>query len=309
MGGAKLSWGLSRVADPARLTVISNTGDDETFYGLHVSPDLDTQMYTLAGLVDEERGWGLASETFHGIEMFRRYGEESWFSLGDLDLATHVLRTRMLRDGLSLTQVTHDLSQRLGVPCGLAPATDDRLRTTIATDGGSLSLQSYFVEHACEPVATGVSYQGSATAAPSPAAAQALDEADAIVFCPSNPVISIAPVLAVAGIRERVARFRGPRIAVSPLVGGRALRGPAAKLMRELGEDVSSAGVAKRLSGLCDVLVIDHADASEADAVRAQGIEPVTRDTIMSDAAAKERLAREVLEIVEARLGARETVQ
>ena len=158
--------------DPARLTVISNTGDDETFYGLHVSPDLDTQMYTLAGLVHEERGWGLAGETFHAIEMFRRYGEESWFSLGDLDLVTHVLRTRMLRDGLSLTQITHDLSRRLGVPCGLAPATDDPLRTTIATRGGPLSLQSYFVEHKCEPVATGVSYEGSADAAPSPAAAQ-----------------------------------------------------------------------------------------------------------------------------------------
>ena len=292
------------MADPARLTVISNTGDDETFYGLHVSPDLDTQMYTLAGLVDEERGWGVAGETFHGIEMFRRYGEESWFSLGDLDLATHVLRTRMLRDGLSLTQVTHDLSRRLGVPCELVPATDDRLRTTIATAGGPLSLQSYFVEHRCEPVATGVRYEGSGDAAPSPAAARALDEADAIVFCPSNPVISIAPVLAVAGIRDRVANFRGPRVAVSPLVGGRALRGPAAKLMGELGEDVSSGGVAKRLAGLCDVLVIDHADAAEADAVRAQGIEPVTRDTIMSDAASKERLAREVLDIAEARLGA-----
>ena len=307
VGGAKLSWGLSRVMDPARLTVISNTGDDETFYGLHVSPDLDTQMYTLAGLVHEERGWGLAGETFHAIEMFRRYGEESWFSLGDLDLATHVLRTRMLRDGLSLTQVTHDLSRRLGVPCGLAPATDDRLRTTIATRGGPLSLQSYFVEHKCEPVATGVSYEGSADAAPSPAAASAIDEADAIVFCPSNPVISIAPVLAVAGIRERVARFRGPRVAVSPLVGGRALRGPAAKLMGELGEDVSSAGVAERLAGLCDVLVIDHEDAPEADAVRARGIEPVTRATIMNDAASKERLAREVLDLIEARMGLEDT--
>ena len=179
----------------------------------------------------------------------------------------------------------------------------------IETRGGSLSLQSYFVEHKCEPVATGVSYEGSDTATPSPAAARALDEADAVVFCPSNPVISIAPILAVAGIRDRVANFRGPRVAVSPLVGGRALRGPAAKLMGELGEDVSSAGVAKRLAGLCDVLVIDHEDAAEADAVRAHGIEPAMRDTIMSDAASKERLAREVLDIVEARLGARETVQ
>ena len=303
VGGAKLSWGLSRVVDPARLAVISNTGDDDAFYGLHVSPDLDTQMYTLAGLSNKAQGWGLADESFHSLEMFRRYGEQDWFALRDLDLATHVLRTRMLHEGLSLTQITRDLSKRLGVECDLVPATDDSLRTKIATQDGNLSLQAYFVEHKCEPVATGVSYEGSATATPSPATERALAEADAVVFCPSNPVISIAPILAVEAIRERISSFNGPRVAVSPLVGDRALRGPAAKLMSELGENVNSVGVAERLVGLCDVLVIDSEDAAMADEVRSTGVEPVVRDTIMNDDEAKERLAREVMDIIGERIG------
>ena len=302
VGGAKLTWGLSRVVEPTRLTVISNPADDETFYGLHVSPDLDTQMYTLAGLSNQDTGWGLADESFQSLDMFRRYGEDAWFSLGDLDIATHVLRTRMLHDGLSLTETTQELSRRLGVKCTLVPATDDSLRTKIVSDSGVLSLQSYFVKHECKPLALSVSYDGSESATASPAASHAIGEADAIVFCPSNPIVSIAPILAVQEIRDRIAKFEGPRVAVSPLIGGRALRGPAAKLMGELGENVSSVGVAERLTGLCDVLVIDNQDITMSDAVRNTGIAPVPRDTIMNDSDAKERLANEVLEIIKERL-------
>lgn len=302
VGGAKLAVGLSKVLPPADLTVVGNTGDDETFFGLHVSPDLDTLMYTLAGLADPERGWGLAGETFRALGMLRRYGEPAWFNIGDQDLATHIMRTRLLREGRTLTEVTRMLAQRLGVQCVLAPMADEPVRTMVQTDQGELAFQEYFVHRRCEPRVTDVRFRGAERSRMSPAFAEALAKAQAVVYCPSNTIVSIGPFLAVPGVRDALQTFRGPRIAVSPIIGDKALRGPAAKMLEELKEDVSCVGVAKRLAGLCDVLLIDPVDAGLGGAVRRTGMDAVTRNIIMETPDDRVRLAREVMEIVQERL-------
>lgn len=302
VGGAKLALGLARVLSPEELTVVVNTGDDEVFYGLHVSPDLDTVMYTLAGLANPETGWGLADDTFNTLAMLKRYGAATWFNLGDKDLATHIERTRLLRQGCSLSEVTGHLSRKLGVQASLAPMSDQPVRTIVETDEGDLPFQEYFVMRRCEPRISGVRFEGAQKASMSPAFALALRTAQAVIFCPSNPVVSIGPILSVAGARDGLRAFRGPRVAVSPIVGDQALRGPAAKMFSELGEDVSCVGVARRLLGVCDVLVIDHQDAHRASDVRVVGLEPVVLKTIMETDADKERLAHEVLQVVQGRL-------
>lgn len=302
VGGAKLALGLARALPPDRLVIVGNTGDDETFHGLHVSPDLDTLMYTLAGLADPERGWGLAGETFQALAMLECYGAPTWFRLGDKDLATHLERTYLLTQGRSLTEATRHLCQRLGVEHPIVPMSDQPVRTIVETDAGTLAFQEYFVQRRCEPRVTAIRFQDAEAARPSPDFDRALAWADALVFAPSNPLVSIGPVLALPGVLDRLERFKGPRIAVSPLVGGEALRGPAAKMMRELGEEASCAGVARRLARLCDVLVIDTVDAALAEAVRAAGPTPAVRDTIMATDADKERLARDVLQLVTRRI-------
>ena len=302
-GGAKLALGLARVLSPEELTVVVNTGDDEIFHGLHVSPDLDTVMYTLASLANPETGWGLADDTFNALEMLKRYGAPTWFNLGDKDLATHIERTRLLHQGWSLSAVTQRLCHKLGVQVSVAPMSDQTICTIVETDEGDLSFQEYFVMRQCEPRIRSVRFEGIQGARLSPAFELALRSAQAVVFCPSNPIVSIGPILSVPGARDGLRAFRGPRVAVSPIVGDLALRGPAAKMFRELGEDVSCTGVARRLSGVCDVLVIDSQDAHRAREVRAAGLEPVVLDTIMETDTDKERLAREVLQIVQERLG------
>ena len=299
VGGAKLAWGLSQVLQPSRLTVVANTGDDEVFYGLHVSPDLDTLMYTLAGLADPDRGWGLAGDTFQALDMLGRYGEATWFNLGDRDLATHVLRTQMLNEGKSLSEVTERLARGLGVQCRLIPMADEPVRTVIHTDEGDLPMQTYFVGRGCEPKATGVTYRGADRASMPTGFSHAIRNADALVYCPSNPMLSLDPILAVPGVKEAVRQFQGPRVAVSPIVGGQALRGPAAKLLAELGEEVSPVGIARRMVGLCDVLVIDRADERLAASVSETGVKAVVRDTIMHTPEDKVGLARETCAIIQ----------
>ena len=301
VGGAKLALGLARVLPPEALTVIVNTGDDETFHGLLVCPDLDTVLYTLSGLADPERGWGLADETFHALDSLRRYGEDTWFGLGDRDLATHLLRARLLREGRSLSDVTAELARRLGIQCALAPMSDQPVRTVVETDEGPLAFQEYFVKRRCEPAVRAVRYEGAEAAAMSPAFAYALAHADAIVYCPSNPILSIGPILAIPGAAQAIAAFQGPRIAVSPIVGDAALRGPAAKMLRELGEDPSCVSVAKRLAGIAGVLVIDTIDAGRRDEVQAAGLRPVVTGTVMATIADKERLAAEIVAMVQER--------
>ena len=302
VGGAKLALGLSRVLPSKQLTVVVNTGDDEIFHGLHVSPDLDTVMYTLAGLANPEKGWGLADETFNALEMLKHYGAPTWFGLGDRDLATHIERTRLIREGRTLSEVTRHLCRKLGVQAAIVPMSDQPVRTIAETTEGDLAFQEYFVMRNCEPPIKGIRFEGAQHAHMAPGFEEALRTSQAIVFCPSNPFVSISPILAVHGVRNEFKTFRGVRAAVSPIIGDQALRGPAAKMFRELGEEVSCVGVARRLLGVCDVLAIDSQDAHRASDVWKVGLEPVVLDTIMETDADKERLAREVLQIVQQRL-------
>lgn len=292
VGGAKLALGLSKVLPPNKLVIIVNTGDDEEFHDLHVSPDLDTVMYTLAGLANPETGWGLQGDTFQGMEMLTRYGAPDWFNLGDRDLATHIRRSQLLHGGCTLSQVTEELCRRLGISHTIAPMSDDRVQTIVETSEGTLAFQEYFVKRRSEPAVKALRFQGAESAEPSPAFDAALKEACALVFCPSNPFLSVAPILAVKSVKKRIASFQGPRIAVSPIVGGAALRGPAAKMLQELGHPVSCVAVAQQYQDICDHFIIDEVDAPHADAIRSLGMEPQVTNTIMNTDEDKVALAQ-----------------
>jgi LPPG:FO 2-phospho-L-lactate transferase len=296
VGGAKLAAGLSRVLAPDELTIAVNTGDDETFHGLHVSPDLDTVMYVLAGLQNRGTGWGIAGDSFEALAALERLGAESWFRLGDRDLATHIRRTEWLRSGWTLSAVTAELCRHLGVKHRLAPMCDQAVRTIAITDEGELAFQDYFVRRRCEPRLIGTRFTGIEDAVPADAFASALAAARTIVFCPSNPFVSIAPILAIPGVRAAVESSQGLRIAVSPIIGGEAVKGPAAKMCAELGEQPSALSVARRYRGLCDLFVLDEADRALTAAVAALGMKALVTDTIMTDATAETALAETILE-------------
>jgi len=294
IGGAKLALGLSRVVAGADLMAVVNTGDDFEHLGLAISPDLDTVMYTLAGLDVPQRGWGRRDETWTFMSALEALGGESWFALGDGDLATHIERTRRLAAGEALSAITADFCRRLGVAARVLPMTDDIVRTHLRTADGWLDFQDYFVRHRCAPQVLEVIYDGDAAARAHPDVLAALGDPRlrAVVICPSNPFLSIEPILAVGGLREAIARTAAPVIAVSPIIGGRAVKGPTAKMMSELGVEVSAAAVARRYQDLLDAYVLDHADAAEA----AKLAIPVTvADTLMTTLADRENLARHVL--------------
>ena len=300
VGGAKLVLGLSHALPPEQLTIVVNTGDDETFHGLHVSPDLDTVMYALAGLTNTVTGWGVAGDTFQALDMLGRYGNPTWFNLGDKDLATHIKRTQLLNEGYTLSDVTRELCTLLGVRYPIVPMTNDSLRTVVDTDEGELPFQVYFVQRRCEPKALRIRFTNQGGASHSPGFQAALETAEVLVFAPSNPFLSVAPILAVQGVREAIRlNSLGPRIAVSPIVGGEALRGPAAKLLEELGHDVSCVGVAQQYVGICDVFVIDEVDEAQAPAIERLGMEVETAQTVMETDWDKTRLAMRILEIAE----------
>ena len=294
VGGAKLAHGLAAVLEPGELTVIVNTGDDEEFHGLLVCPDHDTVLYTLAGLADRERGWGLAGETWAAAGMLERLGEPAWFRLGDRDLALHVHRTRRLREGARLTEVNREIQRALGVVTPILPMADEPVRTRVRTPDGWLPFQEYFVRLGQAPDVLEVAFAGVKAARPTPEVALALAATEAVVLCPSNPFVSIAPILAVPGMRALLdaARGRGVRVAaVSPLVGGRALRGPADRMARTLGAESNATGIARLYAGLVDALLVDDVDATEAPAIAALGIEPVVGPTVMTDDASRAALA------------------
>jgi LPPG:FO 2-phospho-L-lactate transferase len=293
VGGAKLARGLADVLDSADLLVVVNTGDDFEHVGLHISPDLDTVVYTLAGMNDPIRGWGLEGETWQFMGALEALGGETWFQLGDRDLAIHVERTRRLRAGETLSSITRFFCERLGIRHRIVPMTDDPVRTIVHTVEGPLAFQDYFVRRRSEPIVSGVEFSGvqqSRMAGPV-AAARSDESIAAIVICPSNPYLSIAPILAVPGIRSILEQRRAPAIAVSPIVGGRALKGPAAKIMREMGKEPSSLEIARFYEGLIDVLVLDRSDAFLADDVRSLGITPVITNTIMRERRESRELA------------------
>ncbi len=294
VGGAKLAHGLAQVLAPEALTIAVNTGDDFEHLGLHISPDLDTVMYTLAGLADRERGWGLADETWNFMAALERLGGPAWFRLGDRDLATHVERTARLHNSATLSEVTCAIAGRLGIPHEILPMSDDPVRTFVQTDDGVLEFQHYFVREQCRPRVRALEYRGAERARPGAALLRALREATGVLVCPSNPYLSIAPILAIPGLKEALRAAR-PVVAVSPIIGGQALKGPAAKIMRELGVEPSALEVARFYRGLVDALVIDRTDATLAPAIEALGMRAVVADTVMRSDADRARLARECL--------------
>jgi len=297
VGGAKLALGFTRIVSPGSLVIAVNTGDDECFHGLHVSPDLDTVMYTLAGMANPETGWGLTGDTFHSLELLRNYGADAWFNLGDRDLATHIRRTQLLREGASLSNVTAELSRALGVEHVIVPMSDDSVKTVLTTDEGGLAMQEYFVKLRAEPQVKGIKYVGAESAQPSPTMAEALAAGGLLVLCPSNPFLSLGPIIEMSGVRRSLEEFPGVRVAVSPIISGLAVRGPAAKMMSELGHDVSCLGVARQYQRLCDYFLIDHQDANLAPEIADLGMQPVVTSIIMESESDKVSLAREILEL------------
>lgn len=303
VGAARFLRGLVRVVEPAAVTAVVNTADDDRFHGLCVSPDLDTVTYTLAGAEHPEQGWGLAGETFTVMDSLDRFGADTWFRLGDRDLATHLYRTRRLDEGATLTQVTTEIAAAWGIESTLLPMSDDRVatRVTVTTDDGArrtLAMQEWFVRERANPPVVAVDFAGAATARPGPDVLAAIATADIVLVCPSNPVISIGPILAVPGIREALVARRDRVVGVSPIISGAPVKGPADRLMGPLGIEVSCVGVARTYAEFCGTLVIDAGDAARAREVHAAGVRPVVADTLMTDARVAAALAQHTLDAV-----------
>jgi LPPG:FO 2-phospho-L-lactate transferase len=295
VGAAKFLRGLIEIAPQENVNIIGNVGDDITFYGLHISPDLDIVMYTLADLVCKKRGWGIEGDSFNCLNMLSRYGFDPWFKLGDMDLATHIYRTYLLRNGLTLSQVTLELCRRLGLKVKLIPVTDNYLRTIILSSEGRLSFQEYFVKRKCEPKVLNVIFEGSDKAEPAPGVLESLEEANIIVLCPSNPILSIGPILAVKGIRNFLRKSSKPIVAISPIIAGKALKGPADKIMLELGLKPSALTVAEIYKDFLKVFILDVRDKSLKPEIEELGIKVILADTIMSDLSKQIALASETL--------------
>lgn len=304
VGAARMLRGLVQVVAPEDITVIVNTADDTVFHGLHISPDIDTVTYTVSDNIDPERGWGLAGETWVAMDALKRYrdvGAVDWFNLGDRDLATHLWRSGRLRAGATLSEVTADLATAWGLTMRMLPMTDDPVATHVRTPLGELTFQSYFVQHHHEVSVSEVRFEGIESARPAPGVLEAIADADAIVICPSNPLVSIGPVLGVPGIREALQARRDRVVAVSPIVAGAALKGPADRMLAELGHESSVVGVARLYRDVASTLVIDEADVALADAVRQEGMACVVVDTIMSKPGVAASLAKAALATVSAK--------
>jgi LPPG:FO 2-phospho-L-lactate transferase len=295
VGASKLLYGLARVMDEAKLTVIVNTGDDIVLHGLHISPDLDIVTYTLAGVVNPKTGWGLRGDTFHALKAMKRYGREAWFNLGDRDLATHIHRTAILRCGGTLSEAADSIRRAWGVRARILPMCDAPVPTLIETNRGTMHFQEYLVKRQARPVVRGIRFQGVEKAGPAPGVLRAIAEAEGIVICPSNPLISIGPLLAVPGIREALRARREAAAAISPIVGGKSLKGPSDRMLRQMGHEVSALGVAKMYADICGIIVIDESDWRHRRRIHSLGMHAVVTRTIMRSTADKTWLARFVL--------------
>jgi LPPG:FO 2-phospho-L-lactate transferase len=296
VGAARLLAGLIQVVDGAELTAVVNTGDDLVLHGLEISPDLDTVTYTLSGAIDPERGWGLAGETWQAMESLRRLGGEAWFNLGDRDLGTHLYRTTRRHEGATLTEVTAEITAAWELGLRLLPVTDDPLRTRVTVEGdGEISFQEYFVHRQHSVAVSAVRFAGADESRPAPGVLDAISSADRLVIAPSNPIVSIGPLLAVPGVRDALVARRDDVVAVSPIVAGAALKGPADRLMTELGHEASVVGVARIYAELAATLVIDEADADLAPAVEAEGVRCIVAPTVMSSPERAAALGRVVL--------------
>jgi LPPG:FO 2-phospho-L-lactate transferase len=296
VGGAKMAQGLQCALSPGDLTVVVNTADDFDLYGLRICPDLDTVMYTLAGIADPGNGWGVAGDSHHALDAIARYGREPWFVLGDRDLATHILRSERLRRGVPLSTVTAELSAALGVPSRIVPMSDNQVATIVVTPQGRLAFQDYFVGRRQSDDVLGVEFAGIDGAYGNAAALTAIAAADAIVIAPSNPIVSIGPIVATPGVGEALAASEAPVVAVSPIVGGQAVKGPAAKMLATMGHEVSALGVARLYDGLIDGMVIDAVDGDLTPAIEALGVAVLVTQTVMGDTDDRLRLADEVLD-------------
>jgi LPPG:FO 2-phospho-L-lactate transferase len=302
VGAARFLRGLVRAVPATDVVVVGNTGDDEVFHGLHVSPDLDTVTYTLAGAVGST-GWGLADDTFRTLEAYARYGEPTWFRLGDADLATHLYRTSRLRQGATLTEVTAEITLAWDVKAKLLPMSDDRVATVIdvvAPDGApvTMAMQEWFVRERAQPPVAAVRFEGAAEAKPGPAVLDALAEADAVLLCPSNPVISIGPILALSGVRDVLRARRAAVVGVSPIIRGATVKGPADRLMAAAGIEVSCAGVASIYADICGTLLVDESDADRVADVESHGVRAAVAPILMRDADGAAELARRALDLV-----------
>jgi LPPG:FO 2-phospho-L-lactate transferase len=295
VGASKLLLGLAKVLDPAELTIIANTGDDIELHGLHVSPDLDIITYTLAGAVEERQGWGIAGDTFHTLQALGRYGRETWFNLGDRDLATHLHRTALLRAGRTLAEAAESIRHAWGVAARILPATNDRVESRVVTDAGAVHFQEYLVRDRGAGAVRGIVLAGLERARPAPGVLEAIAAADGIVVCPSNPIISIGPILGVPGVREAVRAAGAPAVAVSPVVAGASLKGPTDKMLAGLGHEVSALGVARLYADILDGFILDRQDAAHRPAIEALGLRAWTAQTVMQTREDKIDLAKVVL--------------
>jgi|Deesub1362B_J571_1020462.scaffolds.fasta_scaffold09343_2 LPPG:FO 2-phospho-L-lactate transferase len=295
VGAARFLQGLVHVVPPEEIVTIVNTADDIEFYGLHISPDVDIVTYTLANIVDQEKGWGIREDTFNCLDMLRKYGYETWFMLGDKDLATHIHRTILLKKGLKLSEVTENIRKTLGVKVKIIPMTNDRVQTKIVTNVGEMHFQEYLVKRKAQDPVLDVKFEGIEKAEPAPGVIESILNADGIIICPSNPIVSIGPILSVKGVKEAMKKTEAKIVAISPIVGGAPIKGPADKLMRGLGIEVSAVGVAKVYKDIIDVLIIDNVDKDLKYRIEELGIKVSVTNTIMKTLEDKIRLAKEAL--------------
>jgi LPPG:FO 2-phospho-L-lactate transferase len=297
VGASKLLLGLYEVMDPTLLTIIVNTGDDIVLHGLKISPDLDIVTYTLAGVVDSKKGWGLRAETFHALKHLAGYGRPNWFNLGDRDLATHIHRTAMLNEGKTLSQAADSIRIALGVKSRILPMSDSPIPTIIDSNEGPLHFQEYLVKRRTEPMVKGIRFEGVESAQPAPGVLEAIRDADRIVVCPSNPLISIGPILVVPQVRDELRAHREKIFAVCPIVGGKSLKGPSDKMLAQLGHEPTALGVAKLYADFTGTFVIDPADKSQSSAINALGMKVVILPTVMKTRPQKRRLARTIVNL------------
>ncbi|MEM1386193.1 MAG: 2-phospho-L-lactate transferase [Pseudomonadota bacterium] len=302
VGGAKMAEGFA-ACDAVELSVIGNVADDAEFHGLWVSPDIDTMLYTLSGRINRDQGWGVADEGQRALDVLDELGADTWMFLGDKDFGLHIYRTDRMRHGHRPQDITRDIAERFGIAARVLLPTDDQVQTRVKTPDGWLGFQEYFVRQRCEPMVTDIVFEGIGDALPTTEALDALEQADLIVIAPSNPLVSIAPILSVGGIEEAIRAARAPVIAVSPLIAGRVVKGPADRMMRAMGMRADAVGVAQRYADLADALVIDHADEALVDEIDASGVQAICRDILMPDATAKERFANDLIAIYRQGLG------
>jgi LPPG:FO 2-phospho-L-lactate transferase len=295
VGAARFLQGLVRVVPEKEVTVIVNTGDDIELYGLHISPDIDIVTYTLAGIVNEETGWGIQGDTFHFLEMLQKYGQETWFKLGDKDLATHIYRTNLIKKGLPLSEATSRLCQSLGLNVRILPMTNDKFETKIATDKGAMHFQEYLVKRGAQDKVINVIFEGAEKAQPAPRVVDSILEADAVIVCPSNPIVSIGTIFSVKNVKNALKETKAKTVAISPIVGGRPIKGPADKLMQGLGLEVSAFSVADLYRDFLDFFIIDHADQTERNRIERLGLNVIVTNTIMKSLEDKIQLAKVAL--------------